>query len=183
MKVRFPFLNVEFYFSKAQHLGVSDSTSPYSIISRFEFKNPREKAEQILELLISTLAIPTHYAKFVAALPLTRICLLLLGDRPSPLVATQTLRLIGISIDTSSSFSRKFELVGGWSVLKTVLPLSWDPTVNEAAFNLLLGRLDKKAAERRDDVVSCPPIVPTIISALHSGLVSVAANSHADEGT
>ena len=183
MKVRFPFLNVEFYFSTAQHLGVSDSTSPYSIISRFEFKNPREKAEQILELLISTLAIPTHYAKFVAALPLTRICLLLLGDRPSPLVATQILRLIGISIDTSSSFSRKFELVGGWSVLKTVLPLSWDPTVNEAAFNLLLGRLDKKAAERRDDVVSCPPIVPTIISALHSGLVSVAANSHADEGT
>ena len=35
-----------------------DSTSPHSIISRFEFKNPREKAEQILgKLLILTLAI------------------------------------------------------------------------------------------------------------------------------
>ncbi|KIJ93971.1 hypothetical protein K443DRAFT_12485 [Laccaria amethystina LaAM-08-1] len=41
----------------AQHLGVKDSSSPHSIISRFEFKNPREKAEQILEWLISTLAI------------------------------------------------------------------------------------------------------------------------------
>jgi hypothetical protein len=113
MKVRSPSLNVEFYFSTAQHLGINDCISPHSIISRFEFKNPREKAEQILELFISTLAIPTHHVKFVAALPLIRICLLLLGDRPSPLVATQLLRLIGISIDTSSSFSRKFELVGG----------------------------------------------------------------------
>jgi len=102
--------------------------------------------------------MPTHYAKFVTALPLTRICLLLLRDRPSPLVATQILRLIGISTDASyASFSCKFELVGGWSVLKTVLPSSWDPAVNEVAFNLLLGRLDKKAVECQDDVVLCPP--------------------------
>jgi hypothetical protein len=53
----FPFAKREFYFSAAQHLGVKDSSSPHSIISRFEFKNPREKAEQILEWLISTLAI------------------------------------------------------------------------------------------------------------------------------
>ena len=34
----FPFIKREFYISRVRHLGVSDSTSPHSIISRFEFK-------------------------------------------------------------------------------------------------------------------------------------------------
>lgn len=79
--------------------------------------------------------------------------------------------------------SRKFELVEGRSGLETVLPSSWDPAVDEADFNLLFGRLDKRAVEPQDHPASCLSIVPTIISASHSGLVSATSNFHADEGT
>ncbi|KAF8154493.1 hypothetical protein B0H34DRAFT_660452 [Crassisporium funariophilum] len=154
----------------------SGDSSPHSIISRFEFKNPREKAEQVLLLLVNMLSLPPFYTKFTAALPVTRICLLLLGDRPSPFVATQILHLIGISIRISSAFNRKFELISGWSVLKTVLPGSWDPEVNKAAFDLLLGRGSSKG--RPSNTVSCTHILPTIISALQTGLIAVANNCH-----
>jgi|ERR1700722_4429273 len=154
--------------------------SPHSTLSRIDYKHPREKSEQVLEVLVSVLTSPTHFSKFSSALPLTRICLLLLGDRPSPVIASQVLLLISIGLDTSSSFSRKFELVSGWSVLKSVLPMAWDPSVHEAAFDILLGRVGtrKKAAGSVNNTVVCPHIVPPILCALQRGLVLVAHQSH-----
>lgn len=143
-----------------------------------------------------------YYTKFTTVLPMTRILLLLLGDRPSSTVAAQILNMISISIRVSGSFSRKFELVSGWSVLKTILPNVWDPVVNKAAFDLLLGRTNTRpsaessqaptptSATRREEkertnstTVSCTHILPTIVSALRSGLIAVANNCHiSDEG-
>ncbi|KAF9067929.1 beach-domain-containing protein [Rhodocollybia butyracea] len=153
--------------------------SPRSIISRFDYKDGREKAEQVLIILTSILCVPACYTKFIAALPLPRICLLLLGDKPTTLVATQILTIIGISIGTSISFLRKFELISGWNVLKTVLPSCWSSTVNELAFDVLLGRLlpnGERCAASEDYPVVCPPMVPVILSALRSGLSAVAKN-------
>lgn len=135
-----------------------------------------------------------YYLKFTSTLPMARICLLLLGDRPSPLVATQILNLIGLSIQMSSSFNRKFELISGWLVLKTVLPSVWDPQINRAAFDLLLGRFavdigpstptpssasssksrfKSKQPKAPSTTVSCTHILPIIISALQTGLTAV----------
>jgi hypothetical protein len=126
---------------------------------------------------------------------MARICLLLLGDRPSPVVATQMLNLIGLSIQLSSSFNRKFELISGWLVLKTVLPSVWDPQINKAAFDLLLGRLSvdigpstptpssasssksrmkpKQPPKAPSTTVSCTYILPVIITALQTGLTTM----------
>jgi len=120
---------------------------------------------------------------------MTRIILLFLGDRPSSVVSVQTLNLIGTSIRVSSAFSRKFELVNGRNVLRTILLAVWDPDVNRAAFDLLLGRTSVNLgggggsqvptptlATRREEkerttntTVSCTHILPTIISALQTG--------------
>lgn len=148
-----------------------------------------EKAEQVLEATIDLLSTPGPYAKFSAALPLTRICLLLLGDRPSSVVASQVLLLIAISLNASTSFSRKFELVSGWSILKVVLPRSWDPSVHEGVFDILLGRYGSgpRSAGPGSMNVACPYIAPTILEALHIGLDVVAHPSSVineeDEGT
>jgi len=112
----------------------SGDRSPHSNISRFELKNPREKAEQVLLMLTDILLLRPYYLKFISALPMARICLLL-GDRPSSFVATQILNLVGLSIQMSSSFNRKFELISGWLVLKTVLPSVWDPQINTPLAN------------------------------------------------
>ncbi|KAJ8072576.1 beige protein-like 1 [Marasmius tenuissimus] len=154
-------------------------SSPHSMISRVDYKDSRQKAEQALELLVSILSSSKFYTKFCAALPITRICLLLLGDKPSPVVGCQVLILIAISVSTSASFPRKFELVSGWSTLKTVLPGCWDPSVNQAAFDLLLGNIQadgKKKTHGADKVVACPHIMPSILSALKNGLKNVARN-------
>ncbi|KAJ7151346.1 beach-domain-containing protein [Mycena crocata] len=156
-----------------------NASSPQSILSRIDYKDTRDKAEQVLEVLISLLSMPTLYNKFTAVLPLTRICILLLGDRPSPVIANQILILIAISINMSPAFSRKFELISGWSVLKTVLPSCWDPSVNEAALDILLGRLgNNKTPENGNGSVpiACPYIVPTIFCALQAGLAAIARN-------
>ncbi|KAJ6588193.1 beach-domain-containing protein [Mycena capillaripes] len=154
--------------------------SPQSVLSRIDYKDPRDKAEQVLEMLISLLSIPALYNKFAAVLPLTRICILLLGDRPSPVIANQILILIAISNNMSPAFARKFELISGWSVLKTVLPSCWDPSVNEAALDILLGRLggDPKSPENGAGsvTIACSHIVPTIFCALQAGLAHIARN-------
>ena len=159
---------------------------------------PREKAEPVIGRLVKILTIQAHYTKFTSILPMTRIILLLLGERPSSYIAVQVLTLIAISITVSSSFSRKFELVSGWSVLKTILPTVWDPLVNKAAFDLLLGRVDGNLATsqaptptsasrraekqiRTSTTVSCTHIIPTILSALQTGLSSVGAHCHISE--
>ncbi|KAK0186450.1 beach-domain-containing protein [Armillaria mellea] len=151
--------------------------SPRSMISRIDYKDVLQKAEQVLELLVSLLLVPTFYNKFITALPVTRICLLLLGDKPQPFVANQVLLIIGISVKMSASFTRKFELISGWSILKTVLPACWDPSVNEAAFDILLGRTGTtKVDSQGHNAVICPQIVPAIFSALHTGLGTVGNN-------
>lgn len=177
-------------------IATSGDASPHSVVSHFEFRMPpREKAEPVLGRLIKILTIQAYYTKFTAILPMTRILLLLLGERPSSYIAVQVLTLIAISIKVSSSFSRKFELVSGWSVLKTILPTVWDPLVNKAAFDLLLGRVDGNLAAsqaptptsatrraekeiRTSTTVSCTHIIPTILSALQTGLNTVAAHCH-----
>ncbi len=115
-------------------------------------------------MFVTILDNPVMFNKFTAALPLTRICLLLLGDRPSPLVATLVLRMISTALGISTSFSRKFELVSGWNVLKLVLPYGWGTTVQDAAFDVLLGR----SRDKREIVptVVCPHIVPAIFASL-----------------
>lgn len=177
----------------------SGDTSPHSIVSHFEFRMPpREKAEPVLGRLVKILTIQAYYSKFTSILPMTRILLLLLGERPSSYIAVQVLTLIAISIKASSSFNRKFELVSGWSVLKTILPIAWDPLVNKAAFDLLLGRVDGNlpssqaptptSASRKVEkemktstTVSCTHIIPTILSALQTGLNTVAGHCHISE--
>ncbi|KAF7343336.1 hypothetical protein MVEN_01765900 [Mycena venus] len=163
----------------------TNPSSPQSMLSRIDYKDPRDKAEQVLEMLISLLANPALYNKFTTVLPLTRICILLLGDRPSPVIASQILVLIAISNNMSPAFARKFELISGWSVLKTVLPSCWDPSVNEAALDVLLGRLggDPKSPEPNGVApavnIVCPHIVPTIFCALQAGLAHIARNCDA----
>ncbi|KAF7293071.1 hypothetical protein MIND_01206500 [Mycena indigotica] len=189
--------------------GEPEASSPQSVMSRIDYRDPRDKAEQVLEILIQLLANPTLYNKFSAVLPLTRICLLLLGDRPTPFIASQILMLIAISNAMSPAFARKFELISGWSVLKTVLPSCWDPSVHEAVLDVLLGRLGDPmengggggmngyaGANGKSNGnghtngqpngginIACPQIVPTIFCALQAGLVIIARNCEVmDEG-
>ncbi|KAJ7052675.1 beach-domain-containing protein [Mycena amicta] len=187
----------------------AEASSPQSVMSRIDYRDPRDKAEQVLEILIQLLAIPALYNKFSSVLPLTRICLLLLGDRPTPFIASQILMLIAISNAMSPAFARKFELISGWSVLKTVLPSCWDPSVHEAVLDVLLGRLGDPMENGNGTNghagangkmngnehangdgngtggvnIACPQIVPTIFCALQAGLVITARNCEVVEET
>ncbi|EIN04780.1 beach-domain-containing protein [Punctularia strigosozonata HHB-11173 SS5] len=157
---------------------VAPLPSPRSLVSRIDHSHSREKAEHTFLALISILQNPACYTKFAAALPVTRICLLLLGDRPSSTTATCVLRLIEICLAASPSFSRKFELVSGWSILKTVIPVVWDSAVHVAAFDLLLGR--KVGSVQTDHMrkpIVCPHLVPAILSTFQHGLRGVASRA------
>ncbi|KAJ3833898.1 hypothetical protein F5878DRAFT_545746 [Lentinula raphanica] len=182
----------------------------------------REKAEQVLVILTSILRSPQSslpspspksspapfpsfslantsspypYLKlFLTNLPLTRILLLLLGPRPSPVIASQILTIIGICVSPSDGtgtgkevgfvgFGRKFELVGGWGVLRAVLSSEggkcWNSDVNKAAFDVMLGRvsmLDENGTRNtsEENVVTCPQMAPIILSAMSAGLGVVA---------
>ncbi|OBZ78370.1 Beige 1 [Grifola frondosa] len=155
------------------------AASPRSIISRIDYRNAQSKAEEVLKLLVSILETPSAFTKFTASLPLTRICLLLLGDHPSSLTATQILHIIGTALNRSSSFGRKFELVSGWNVLKLVLPNIWDESVQDAVFDVLLG--EGRQNKEGELIVACPHIVPTIFSALRTGLESITMRRVDDE--
>jgi len=109
------------------------------------------------------------YTRFSVALPVTRIYLLLLGDRPSSFVAKQVLDLITVSLNKSKSFSRKFELVSGWMILKTVLPHVWDENIHSAAFGILSDQTQDQGT-----VVACPHILPAILGSLTRMLVTAA---------
>ncbi|KAF9531325.1 hypothetical protein CPB83DRAFT_848844 [Crepidotus variabilis] len=193
----------------------------YLAANLHEPPSTRDAAEKVLELLVDLLswgssgltssptqsqALPqTHYQKFNTCLPLNRILLLLLGERPSSTTATLILRLIALGITQTPNFNRKFELVGGWSMLKVVLPSPrvWDMDVNQAAWDVLLGRVDRAPGtvisgattptsakterhklkhKQKSTEVTCPQILPTILSALRAGLMAVAERSylHAD---
>ncbi|KAG6836952.1 hypothetical protein H0H93_000593 [Arthromyces matolae] len=86
------------YLAANLHESSKGTSSPLSPISRIDATDPQEKAEQVLEILISTVSIQSFHLQFASALPLTRICLLLLGDRPSPSIASQILTLIGTGL-------------------------------------------------------------------------------------
>lgn len=145
---------------------MAPTASPHSAISRIDHANQRECAERVLTMLVSLLcSSPQLLQKFSAAVPFTRICLLLLGDRPSPTVAMEILKLIRVSIDMSQTFVRKFELVSGWVILKNVLPYAWSKGVHLVAFDILL---DHKGSDKT--IVRCPNIIPAIIASLHRGL-------------
>jgi len=117
-------------------------------------------------MLVSLLSSsPQLLQKFAAAVPFTRICLLLLGDRPSPTVAMEVLKLVRTSIDSSQTFVRKFELVSGWVILKNVIPYAWSEDVRQVVFDILL---DHKGNDKT--IVRCPNIIPAIIASLHRGL-------------
>ena len=153
-------------------------------MSRFEVRHPQEKAERVLSVLVSLLSHQHLYAKFITALPMTRIILLLLGDRPSSTVAFHILRLVNVCLQYTSSFSRKFELISGWSVMKTIAPSAWSCQVNEKAFDILLGRFNGPRSVE-ESVVVCTGIMPTILSALQYclGIVSGRASlSDAEAG-
>ena len=150
-----------------------DLSSPKSILSWIDLDNVREKAERLLELFVSIISGSTEcYKCFSIALPVTRIYLLLLGDRPSSFVAKQVLDLITISLNRSKSFSRKFELVSGWTILNTVLPHAWDVGVHSAAFRILSDRTQDQGT-----VASCPYILPAILNSLNRILVAIAQES------
>ncbi|CCM01781.1 uncharacterized protein FIBRA_03848 [Fibroporia radiculosa] len=156
------------YLASNLHEVAADAASPRSIVSRIDYVNAQCKAEQVLGMLVSILSSPAAYAKFSGGLPVGRVCLLLLGERPSPTTASLILQLVGISLSTSVSFSRKFELASGWNVLKTILPHAWDSVVQKAAFDLLFGQVGDQAGA--PPVVTCPQILPAIFSALKLNL-------------
>lgn len=142
------------------------TASPRSAISRIDHANQRERAEHVLTMLVSLLcSSPQLLQKFAAAVPFTRICLLLLGDRPSPAVAVEVLKLVRASIDSSQTFVRKFELVSGWAILRNAIPYAWSKDVHQVVFDILL---DHKGDDK--SIVRCPNIISTIIAVLHRGL-------------
>jgi hypothetical protein len=147
-------------------------------MSRVDREHSQEKAEQVLECLTTILSSPGKLEKFSAALPLARICLLLLGEHPTSVVASQILLIIGLTLNHSSSFNRKFELVSGWSALRIALPGAWDPSVHVAAFDVLLGRfgsdIHRSPQTFNPPKVSCPYILPAILCSLDRGLTNVA---------
>lgn len=140
-------------------------------------EHAREKAEQVLDCLTSILSTPTKLERFIAALPLSRICILLLGDNPNSVLASQVLIIIGLTLAQSTSFNRKFELVSGWAILKNALPGAWDPSVHVAAFDVLMGRLGLPHTPALSKAgampVVCPYILPAIIASLDRGLSNI----------
>ena len=84
----------------------------------------------------------------------------------------QILTLVGIAIKSSLSFTRKFELVSGWTALKVALPGAWNKDVREAAFGVLFGVVvgEKKGLRDSEEVwgsnVVCSSMLPAILAAL-----------------
>ena len=143
------------------------------MLSWIDLEHAREKAEQLLEVFVSIISGSADcYTRFSIALPVTRIYLLLLGDTPSSFVAKQVLDLITISLNRSKSFIRKFELVSGWTILKTVLPHVWDVSIHSAVFGILLDR-----TKDQGPIVTCSYILPAILNSLTGMLVAITQDS------
>jgi hypothetical protein len=157
--------------------------SPRSVASVVDTSQRHAKAEAVFVLLVELAASPAGYTRLAAALPLARVPLLLLGDRPAPGVAALVLRLLGACVRASGSFARKFELVSGWSILRTVLPRAWDADVHAAAFDILLGRDGTQGKESESTQVTCPHICPAIFTSLRRGLETVAGQTSSLHGS
>ncbi|PCH37188.1 beach-domain-containing protein [Wolfiporia cocos MD-104 SS10] len=155
------------YLAANLHEVPNEATSPGSVNPRIDYDTAYNKAERVLKMFISTLHSSVAFKKLSSSIPITRMSLLLLGERPSPATATQILRLIGISLSVSHSFSNKFEMVSGWSILKAVLPHAWDREVQGAAFDVLFGGSNDRTGTL---AVVCPQILPAIFSSLKLNL-------------
>ncbi|KAF8696543.1 Beach protein, partial [Rhizoctonia solani] len=130
-----------------------------------------QRAELVLDVVITVLHSSHHLQRFCAALPASRILLLLLGERPTPVVAAHMLTLLGLMMNNSPSFGRKFELAHGWTVIRCVVPGAWDPSVHVAAFDLLFGRIGGNASSAHGEgQVVNPVMFSTILTALQRGL-------------
>ncbi|KZT37329.1 beach-domain-containing protein [Sistotremastrum suecicum HHB10207 ss-3] len=163
------------YIAAHLHDTTPSVPSPTSFLSKIDQYHQREKAELTFRMLVGLLRKRANLNKFIAALPVTRVCLLLLGEHPSPAVAEQVLILIRLLIESNSSFGRKFELVSGWLALRTILPRAWNPLVHAAAFDLLLGRTEKNEGRNATNntehsALSCSYILPAILASLGHGL-------------
>lgn len=143
-------------------IAIFQASSPHSPTSTPQDTQP--KAALILGTLVTLLQTPSAYMKFTSTLPMPRICLLLLGEHPLPTAVVHILRIIEISIKTSSSFLRKFELVSGWNILKALLPLAWSQEVQKAAFDVLLQPTNSDENGRY--TVICPPILNAILASV-----------------
>lgn len=139
-------------------------------MSRIDRVYAHEKAALVLRAFISIIEVDGNLAKFNAALPSARIAILLLGSSPSPSVAAQILRMVGLHLAAFSNFSRKLDLAAFWSVLKALLPKAWDDDVKEASFDLLLGRKKPSSKSASGDNVKCLAMLPVIMSCLEYGL-------------
>ncbi|KAF8327734.1 beach-domain-containing protein [Cantharellus anzutake] len=159
--------------------GLSSPLSLRSHLSHIDRVHAHEKAEQLLVALVSILSTETFLAKLNASLPLSRILILLLGPNPSPVVTSQVLRITALQLRTFSNSSRKLELLNFWSVLKVILPESWDPLVHSAAFDLLLGRTESASNSQisTDAVVKYPQMLPPIFASLEHGLTKLLERS------
>lgn len=146
----------------------SSSSSPRSTASRGGLlrSNTRDKAEQVLEALVSMMRIPSLHSKLAGTLPMPRICLLLLGSHPSTRTACQVLGMLGLSLKASLSSGKDFELANGWGLLKTVLPGVWDRSVHDAALDILPGR----PGDRSSDDSGSPQMLSVFLFALYQGL-------------
>lgn len=148
------------------------SITPTSTISSIPVQADKsivaQRAELILDALVTVLHSPHHLQRFAAALPASRILLLLLGEHPTPVVAAHILTLLGLMMNNSPSFGRKFELAHGWTVIRGIVPGAWDPSVHVAAFDLLFGRVGNNAVP--EGQVVNPVVFPMILTALQRGL-------------
>ncbi|KAJ1300253.1 hypothetical protein OPQ81_005082 [Rhizoctonia solani] len=151
------------------------SLTPISTVSSLPPQTDKsvtaQRAELVLDALLAILHSPAHLQRFCAALPASRILLLLLGEHPTPVVAAHMLTLLGLMMNHSPSFGRKFELAHGWTVVRCVVPGAWDPSVHVAAFDLLFGRVggNVTTATGEGQVVN-PVVFSTILTALQRGL-------------
>ncbi|KAJ3536167.1 hypothetical protein NM688_g6872 [Phlebia brevispora] len=150
--------------------------SPSSISSRIDMGNARFKAEMTLQMFVGLLQSQEAFKSFASSLPYTSICLLLLGDRPTPTIAVEILHMVELGMNFIPSFVRKFELASGWNVLKNILPHAWTPSVQVAVFHVLMGY----ASTDGKKAVLCPNILPAILAALQMELNVVAGISLPD---
>ncbi|KAG1874893.1 beach-domain-containing protein [Suillus subluteus] len=147
----------------------SSSSSPRSTTSRGDLLrySTRDKAEQVLEALVSMMRIPSLHSKLAGTLPMPRICLLLLGSQPSAHTACQP----------HCHLAKTSTRPGGWGILKTVLPRVWDRSVHDAALDILPGR----PGDRSSDDSGSPQMLSVFLFALYQGLSIGNNNAEPDE--
>ncbi|EJT97367.1 beach-domain-containing protein [Dacryopinax primogenitus] len=125
------------------------------------------KALKVFDMLLSILHMFEYIVKFNVSLTISRVALLLLGEEPSPEIASRVLTLLGLVSRISPTFPRKFELVHGWLVLRHVLPQCWEPSVQKASFDLLLGQAKlegKRNPEEISEEAYCLSVLPAILA-------------------